>query len=86
MSRERLDRASADFLKIDLETALTFTYIARQTADVARRQRNQEAAKRAYHTVTRMMERVKLSDEDVRTLAIGLEQLRSELQELEEAF
>ena len=86
MSRERMNRASADFLKIDVETALTFAHIARQTADAARKQRNREAALRAYSTVTRMMERVKLSEEDMRTLALGLEQLRSELRELGEAF
>ena len=81
---ERLNRASANFLKIDVQTALTFLNIARQTPDQSRQVRNLEAARRAYDTVTRLMERVKLNEEDARTLTLGLERLRSELQEFEE--
>ena len=85
-SRDRLNRASADFLKIDLQTALTFLHIARHTEDVARQERNREAARRAYNTVLRLMKRVKLNEEDTRTIVLGLEQLKSELQELGEVF
>jgi len=85
-SRERLNRASADFLKIDLQTALTFLHIARHTTDVARQERNREAARRAYDTVVKLMKRVKLNADDTRTIVLGLEQLKSELQELGEVF
>ena len=81
-----MNRARADFLKIDVETALTFLRSARQTSDVARKKRNCNAARRAYGTVTKLMERVTLSEEDVRTLVVGLEQLRSELEELGEVL
>jgi len=85
-SRERLNRASVEFLKVDLETTLIFLHIARQTDHVSRQQRNLRAARKAYDTILRFMERVELSDEDIRALIIGLERLRSEMKELGEAF
>ena len=85
-SRERLTRASAEFLKVDLEMARTFLFTARQTADVARQERNRKAARRAYDTVLRLLERVKLKDDDVRVIVLGLEELRSELEKSGESF
>ena len=79
-----MNRASADFLKIDVQTALTFVNSARQTSDPDRKRRNREAARRAYQTVTKLMKRVNLNEEDMRTLVRGLEQLRSELEQLGE--
>jgi hypothetical protein len=38
-SRERMNRVSVDFLKVDLETALTFITIAKQTHDRTRKMR-----------------------------------------------
>lgn len=85
-TRERINRAGAEFLKLDVETALTFLLTARQSADESRRQRNRRAARRAYDTVVRLIERLKLSDEDRRTLALGLEQIRSELKSFGEVL
>jgi len=86
ISRERMHQVSAQFLKIDLETGLTFLRSARQTSDMERQQRNRQAARKAYDTVTKLMDKVRLSDEDARTLMVGLERLRSELEEFGEAF
>jgi hypothetical protein len=85
-SRERLNRASADFLKIDVDTALTFLHIARQATDKIRQQRNCRAARRAYETVTRLMQKVRLSEDDAQILTHGLEQLRRELEGMGEEF
>ena len=60
-SRERMNRASAEFLKIDLETALTFVKIARQSRDDVRKKRNCKAARRAYETVLRLINKVELN-------------------------
>jgi hypothetical protein len=81
-----MNRASVEFLKIDVEMALTFVQNARQTSDLARRERNCEAARRAFYTVTSLMNRVKLSEEDIQTVTIGLQKLRSELEQLGEEF
>lgn len=83
-SVERLNRASADFLKIDLKTALTFTKIARQTQDGTRRERNRMEARHAYDTVLKLVPKIDLSKDEARTITKGLTQLRSELRELGE--
>jgi hypothetical protein len=60
----RHNKTSPDFLKTDIETALTFAGIAR-TADSAKdRERNRRAARNAYDTVVRLIERVELTDHD----------------------
>jgi hypothetical protein len=85
-TRDRVNRASAEFLKLDVQTALTFLHIARTTSDLERQQRNRLAARHAYHTVLKLMQRTKLSEEDARTVALGVEQLKSELEGLGEVF
>jgi hypothetical protein len=81
-----VNRASAEFLKIDVDTALTFLQIASQTGDEVRRQRNLEAARRAYDTVVRLMERVTLSEQESQTLTVRLERLRTQLERTGEVF
>lgn len=82
-SRERINRASIEFLKIDLQTALTFLQIARQTQDELRKKRNCLAARKAYETVVRFIRKTELSPEDMRFIKQRLEQLQSELEALE---
>jgi len=85
-SAARLNRASADFLKADVATALTFSGIALESEDPLKRDRNRRAARKAYDTVVRLMERVTLTDGDVKILARNLQRLKSELDRLGEAF
>jgi len=85
-SRERMNRATTEFLKLDLQTALTFAGIARQTRDQIRKKRNCTAARRAYDTVVRLVDRVELSVEDGRVVRHGLQRLRTELESLGEVF
>lgn len=81
-SLERLKRASAEFLKIDLETALTFLKIARETSDDLRKSRNTSAAEKAYHTVLRLASKTEMRSDDRRIVTKRLEQVRSELEAL----
>jgi len=85
-TRNRLNRASADFLKVDVQTALTFTGIALQATDPVKRQRNQRSARNAYDTVLRLIGKVQLSESDARVLGSNLERLKSELRELGETL
>jgi len=85
-SRERMNRASAEFLKTDLETALTFVKIARQTGDDVRRKRTCRAARKAYETLTKFVNKVELRTEHARQVSLGLQQLKSELEGLGEVF
>jgi len=83
-SRERMTRASIEFLKIDIQTALTFLEIARQTDNEERKRRNIQSAGKAYDTVLRFVDRVQLGTDDLQTINTGLERLRSELEEFGE--
>lgn len=80
----RLNRASADFLKLDVQTALTFTGIALQTDDSVEKRRNQRSARKAYDSVLQLAKRVQLTDEEVQILSRNLDRLKSELRTLGE--
>jgi|SRR5215471_6067881 len=85
-SRERMNRVSLEFLETDLETALTFVEIARQTSDDSRRKRTCSAARRAYESVQKFVNKVELSAEHGKQVALGLKRLKSELEGLGEVF
>ena len=85
-SREQMIRASTEFLKIDIETALTFLKIARETGDGVRKRRTCLAARKAYDTVNKLLLKVELGVEDQRIVVGGLAQVRSELEQLGEVF
>ena len=81
-SRERMNRAATEFLKIDMEMGLMFMDIARGTNDISRKQRNHRAAWKAYDTVLKLIRKVELSERDATHLIQGLDLLRSELEDM----
>ena len=83
-ARERAHRASATFLKLDVETALTFTSMALSAENVVKRERNRKAARLAYDTVMRLSKKIELTDAEKSELNRGLKRLRAELLELGE--
>ena len=85
-TRERMNRVSADFLKTDLNTALTFAKIARETDNEVRRKRNCYAARKAYETVVKVLTRIDLKVEELVDVKRGLDQLKGELEALGETF
>jgi hypothetical protein len=85
-SRVQLNRANANFLRVDLDTALTFSNLALQSQDSIKKTRNKRAARRAYETVVKLMGGVELTEEDARILADKLRRLKSELQSLGDVF
>ena len=85
-SRERMNRASAEFLKIDLEIALTFVSSARQARDDVRKQRNCRAARKAYDTVVSLVQKVPLREQESQDVERGLSLLKTELKALGETF
>jgi hypothetical protein len=66
--------------------ALTFAKIARQTHDDFRRKHSCSAARKAYDTVARLIQKVDLSDEDSQAARSGLAQVKIELLTLGETF
>jgi hypothetical protein len=85
-TRERMDRVSAEFLRIDLETARTFLKIARETRDDLRKERNCLAARQAYETVARLSAKIRMSSTERLTVTKGLDQVKFELEQLGEIF
>ena len=85
--RNKLDRTGFSFLLSDVELALTLTRIAQDAdTDSDKRARNQSNARHAYDTVTSLMSRVALTDEEGQELNRKLGQLKSELHLLGEQF
>lgn len=80
------NRVSADFLKTDLLTALTFAKAARETNDGFRRRRSSRAARQAYNTIANLALRVDLTADDSEMIKLGLAQLQTELKALGETF
>jgi hypothetical protein len=85
-SRERFNRASADFLNVDLDTALTFSGIALQSQDIVKKRRNRQSARRAYDTVLRLAAGVTFTDKEAKVMGHKLQRLKSELKTLGESF
>ena len=85
-SKQALNRTGAQFLKTDLETALTFCKAARNTQDPQKKDRNQRFARKAYDTILRLMKKITLSDTDAKELNQKLERLKEQLVELGEAL
>lgn len=80
------NRASVNFLKTDLNTALTFSAIAMQAHERSKRDRMRQNARKAYDTVLRFMQRVELTPQDAQFLTSNLNRLRADLISLGEKF
>ena len=83
-TRARANKASTEFLKIDIETALTFSGTALQSDSQVKRERNRRAARRAYDTVLCLLGKVRLSEDEAQVISGKLERLKSELTRLGE--
>lgn len=83
----RVNRAGADFLRIDVQTALTFSGIALQSnSDEDKRRRNRKSARRGYDTILHLLEKVQLTTGEARSMSRNMTRLKSELRELGETF
>lgn len=83
----RANRAGADFLRIDVQTALTFSGIALQSgSDEEKRRRNRKSARKGYDSISRLIEKVQLSTREARDISRSLTRLKSELRQLGETF
>ena len=83
---EQTNRAGAQFLKLDLQTANIFVQIARQTSNDVHRRHNCKAARRAYDTVVKLASRIDLNDVDAGEITKSLTKLRSQLRGLGETL
>lgn len=77
--------ANVNFLKTDLETALTFSRMALETSDPVKKNRTTRAARRAYDTITRLRRNVHPRQADADFLKKNLGLLKSDLLRLGES-
>jgi hypothetical protein len=85
-TRAQANRANANFLKAELNTAMTFSAAALHSEEPVRKRRNLRAARKAYDTILRLIDKVTLSKADAQLFERNLVRLRSELQRLGEIF
>ena len=85
-TRAGANQANADFLKVDLNTALTFSEAALKTEEPVKKRRNCDAARRAYDTILRLMPKVALTEAEGSLLSQNLARLKSELESMGETF
>ena len=81
-----LNQKGAEFLKIELQTGMTFASIAlSEERGSDKRIRNQANARKAYETVLRLRERLESPSEATRhSIEEGLERLRRALEKLDD--
>ena len=82
----RVNRSTADFLRIDSEVGLTFSGIALFATDRETRRRTTNAARKAYDTIGRLRGQIVLTDAEEAALDRNLLRLKGELQSLGQAF
>ena len=84
--RQELNRTGYDFLMTDLDTALTFTALAREAGnDTEKKLRNVMNAREAYFTVKRMREKLTFSSEQGIAFDKKLLELMQALEQLGES-
>jgi hypothetical protein len=85
-SGRQLNAANADFLRIDVETALTFTGLALNTDDREKKKRNRKNARKAYDTVLHFLPRVTFAPGEEALIQEMLGRLKNDLVQLGETL
>jgi hypothetical protein len=82
-----LNSNNVEFLKIDLETALTFATIALESPDDPdKKTRNQARARQAYDFVIERQRTLRINETDATEIAEKLKELKFALAQLGEKF
>jgi len=82
----QLNSTSVDFLRIDAETALTFTGLALETDNPEKKDRNRKNARKAYDTILHLWDRVTFTSAEEAYMKATMERLKRELIQLGEKF
>jgi hypothetical protein len=80
--REESNKVGAEFLVVELDTALTFLDVAETTTSEESRARNRKNAELAYKTALRLMPRLMLVADQRVAVNQRLTQLKSRLEKL----
>lgn len=83
---QRVNDSGADFLRTDLETALTYVNIARTSTNPQTVERNYRHAREAYDLVSRLLPQIKSAAPQRQTIEQKLAQLRARLEAAGQQF
>jgi uncharacterized protein YicC (UPF0701 family) len=83
---EQLNATNADFLKIDVETALTFSGLALQTDNREKRDRNRKNARKAYDSILRLWDGVTFTPSQEGYIHEMMSRLKDDLEFLGDKF
>ena len=83
---QQLNATNADFLRIDVETALTFSQMALETDNPEKRDRNRRNARKAYDTITHLRGKVVFTAAQEEHMNEKTEHLKRDLTKLGEKF
>jgi hypothetical protein len=83
---KELNATNVNFLKIDVETALTFSKLARQSTNEEKKERNRQHARRAYDTILHLWNTVAFTPDEEAYMRDMLTQLKIDLEMLGEKF
>ncbi len=83
---DKVNKAKVDVIKIDLDLAITFAKIARESEDKEAITRNQLNARRAYDSVTHYLSTAVLTQVEEENIKTKLEYLKNALADLGEPF
>ena len=83
---QQLNATNADFLRIDAETAITFSQMALGADNPEKRERNHHNARKAYDTIMRLRQKVDFTPAQEEYINQKMEQLKRDLTELGEKF
>jgi sporulation-control protein spo0M len=83
---KQLNATNADFLRIDAETALTFSQLAMETGNFEKRKRNCKNARKAYDGILRMWNSVTFTPTQEGYMHELLSRLKNNLELLGEKF
>ena len=82
----QLNETNVEFLKIDVQTALTFTNLALTSDNPEIINRNRKSARKAYDTILNLRARVTFTPSEEGYMAEMLSRLKNELKSLGEKF
>jgi hypothetical protein len=80
------NQANVNFLKIDVETALTFTRLALRSDSAEKRKRNLQHARKAYNTIQRLSHHVTFTADEEAYMRDMMAILKNNLETLGEKF
>jgi hypothetical protein len=83
---KQLNATNADFLKIDVETALTFSALALQADNKEKRDRNRKNARKAYDSILHLWEDVTFTPSQEGYIHEMMSRLKDDLELLGEKF